>query len=177
MSAYKSVVAGLKWMRYGTDVLYFDDSGKAVVAIEHEEKFTYVERKNSNGEALIRTILPDESSVLCNVNLNDVFIVPLMDMWKEAHIVRIDRTTWPEIELPRTLFKVVDYGIAKSPNFKGCDFSNSVIRVLVTNSLSEYFTVPFIVENGVVGCSDRVMGLLYKAYRFEPIDRKRLNCR
>ena len=173
MGIMEELIAKLPSKKFGGMTLYFDKDSKYVRVIECEGKYTYVLTATKNGKAThyIKTEINPGMSIDYKINIKSTWIIPEilnMDRMKEVE----GRRAVDDIAklLLDKVFQIVHYTILQDPKFKGSNFSESIVMVIVENPMGKRYAVPFLVGEGVHGCDEELNGsIMGEAYQFAPI--------
>lgn len=165
---FSYVVAGLESKEFGDEKFYFDKQGY-VVAIEHGhgENFSYVVYDSKADGMFLYTEVKKEHTLMVPIDMRKFFIIPEINKRDDAELIHESATDGYENivqETPKSIFLIVDFGIIADPKYKGCNFSNSLVKVAVQNWQGKVYSISFKVEEGVRGCDENLKGNIPNAF-------------
>lgn len=172
MGMLEEVIKQLPSKRFGDNItLYFDKNKEHVVLIEVDDTYTYLLENEEDKSFTLKHELDPGVCVDCAVNPERVWVIPELMLIQGAEEIdhRPMKNQATEL-IPSIVYELCSYTILEQPQFKGSLFSNSLIKVIMTNGEGKVFAVPFIVGEGVRGCDlnpeGRIMG---EAYTFSTL--------
>lgn len=173
MGMLEGITAELPSKKFGNMTIYFDKHSNDVRLIEHCGRYTYVIVRMVNDEAkhYLKTELSPGTCVDCPITLHDTWVIPDPLALERAEEVEGAKTKDDVAQLlSDKVFQIVSYTIVDSPTFKGSNFSNSVIMVIVENAMGKRYAVPYLLDDDVHGGDEKPAGsIMGEAYKFTPL--------
>ena len=172
MGMLEEVIKQLPSKRFGDNItLYFDKDKEHVVLIEVDDTYTYLVENEDDNSFTLKNEIDSGVCVDCTVDPERIWVVPELMLIQGAEEIDHGPIKNKATELiPSIVYELRSYTILEQPQFKGSLFSNSLIKVIMTNGEGKVFAVPFIVGEGVRGCDGNPEGrIMGEAYTFSQL--------
>lgn len=158
----------------GDCILYFDrkfpDSIIAVEGIKLEgikqKTLTYI--LQDTGQYILSVQFEDVRTVTAMLTrLSDIFVIPNIMKVPDTELIMKRDKKEKRIVIPKIIYQVTNYGILDDPEYKDCNFSDSLIKVLVENSAAEVYKTSLTVGKDVICGDGNPWGKIKGAYQFK----------
>ena len=170
MGVPEELIAKLKSKKFGKVTLYFDKDSNDVKVVEQEERYLYVVIRPGNKEVkyFLKTNLIHGWSIDYPIDLHNTWVIrDPMAIDQAEEVESVDAKEDFASMLSDMVYHIVSYDILGESYYKGSDFSNQIIMVLIENVKGKRYRVPYLLDDGVRGGDVKPAGrIMGDAYRF-----------
>lgn len=160
----------------GDCILYFDrkfpDSIIAVEGIKldgiKQKTLTYILHDMDTRQYVLSVQFEGVRTVNTMLTpLSDIFVIPNIMKVPDTELIMKRDKKEKRIAIPKIIYQVTNYGILDDPEYKDCNFSDSLIKVFVENSAAEVYKTSMTVGEDVICGDGNPWGKIKGAYQFK----------
>ena len=169
-------IKGYPKKNIGDCILYFDRKfPDSIISVEGvklqgitQKTLTYILHDMDTGQYVLSVQFEDVRTVTTMLTrLSDIFVIPnIMKVPDTEFVMKRDKKE-KRISIPKIIYQVTNYGILNDPEYKDCNFSDSLIKVFVENSAAEVYKTSLTVGENVICCDGNPGGKIKGAYQFK----------